>query len=148
MLVDVQRRHRDDEVGSLGDGGRRVGRRAQAAGCDELGDRLVEAGLAGKRREPGVDGADGGSVDVAAHDLVAGARDVRRQRQPHLAERDDDDLHSRTVCDVRALSSTCSAQRTVCKPSASVTAGDASSPSTKSQNASSSTSSGSRRCSA
>ncbi len=148
VLVDEQRRHGDDELGALGDGGGRVGRRAQAPAGDDLGERLLEAALAGKRRHAGVDGVDRARVDVAADDLVAGARDVGRQRQAHLAQRDDDRPHRRTVRRVRALSSTFSAQRTVCSPSSSDTVGESSSPSTKSQNASSSASSGSRRCSA
>ncbi len=109
-----------------------------------------EPGLAWKRRSPGVDELDDARVDVAADDVVARARDVRRQRQAHLADRDDDRSHphTRTVCEPAALSSTRSAQRTVWSPSSSDTAGEVSSPRTRSQNASSSTSSGSRRCSA
>ena len=78
----------------------------------------------GNGASPALTASTARGVDVAADDVVAGARDVRRQRQAHLAQRDDDDPHTRTVCRLRALSSTFSAQRTVCRPSSSVTAGD------------------------
>ena len=68
-----------------------VARRRPAATASR--QRLLQPRLAGKRRAAGVDELDGARVDVAADDLVPGARDVRRQRQAHLAERDDDRPH-------------------------------------------------------
>ena len=68
-------------------------------------------------------------VDVAADDLVAGPRDVGGERQPDLAERDDDDLHQpaaapaagRTVSPVAALARTASAYTAASRPSSSET---------------------------
>ena len=149
VRVDVQRRHRHDEIGPLGHGGRRVGRGPQAPAPHGLAQRLLQALLAGERRQPAVDQVDDARIDVAAGDLVPGGRELRRERQPDLPERDDDRAFMRTTLSPRlALSSTASAQRTVSSPSSSVTTGASGSPPRRSQNASSSASSGSRRESA
>ena len=85
---------------------------------DRVAQRLLQSLLAGERRAPAVDEVDDARVDVAADDLVAGGGELRRERQPDLAERDDDGAHhALTVSPRRALSSTASAQRTVSRPS-------------------------------
>ena len=73
--------------------------------------------LARERLAPGVDVGDHPRADVAADHLVPRPRELDGQRQPDLAQRDDDGLHvfalSRTVSPVAALRSTASAQTTV-----------------------------------
>ena len=59
----------------------------------DLGNASSEPGLAGERRLPAVHELDDAGVDVAADDLVPGVRDLRRERQPDLPERDDDASH-------------------------------------------------------
>ena len=148
--VDRQGRDGDDEVGSGGHGVGRARARAQAPRADRLLQRLGEPGLAGERRLTGVDGVDHGGVDVAADDLVAGAGDLRGQRKADLAQGDDHRSHdgTRTVSPVAALRRTLSAQMTVARPSSRLTTGGPGSPRSSAENASSSTSSGSRRESA
>ena len=71
------------------DGGRGVGRGAQPPSATARSAPRCPASF-GNGAAPGVDGVDDALVDVAADDLVAGERDLHRQRQPDLAQRDDD----------------------------------------------------------
>ena len=90
----------------------------------------------------------------AANDAVAAARNLDGERQPNLAERNDDDLHQTpaalgvTVIPLAALSSTASALAKVSSPSASVTTCESGEPPSRSRKRSSCTRSGSRRASA
>ena len=134
--VDVERRDGDDEVGALGDRGASC--RSSRAGARRRRPRAARRrgpprrGTAARRALTSVDDA---LVDVAADDLVAGARDLRGQRQPDLAERDDDGLHARRrACTVspraRARRAPPRRSATVSSPASSGTTGASSSPAT------------------
>src|SRR4051794_13328035 len=114
-VVDGERRDGDHEVGPRGDGVAGAGAGLEAPVGDGLPQPPPEPRLAGERRLACVDAVDDGGVDVAADDLVAGPGDLRGQRQPDLAEGDDDSPHAATstLSPVCALRSTLSAQTTV-----------------------------------
>src|SRR5439155_17257623 len=153
MGVHRERRHGDHEVRAFRDRRRGVGLGPQPARAHDLSERLLEPGFAREWRPRLVHKPHDALVDVAAHDLVTGARDLRGDRQADLAKGDDDRPHgaatapgrNTTVSREAALVSTASAYATVSMPSSSVTISASPSPRRSAQKVSSSTSNGSRR---
>ena len=90
--VDDQRHDHDDDL-ALGDGRGGVDGGSQRAVGDDLGQPLVEVGLAGEGRDTAVDRGHGVGIDVGADDLMPGSCELHGEGKTDLPEGDDADVH-------------------------------------------------------